>query len=376
MGDPVSARSISGQLIAPSQSDLRACLTREIISTLSSDGVFVSVSPSVEPILGLSRETFEGRTLEDICHAEDRDTIKDLLRAVQSDTDTKSAVYRVRTQNEEETWLETRIAQAPDGNLIAVSTDVSAFKRVEQALIRAREEAEAGSRSKSRFLASMSHELRTPLNAIIGFSDIISKEMFGPVGIPQYQEYADLIHQSGTTLLDLIMDILDMSKIEAGRYQLVLEDVDLGPLLAGLLSDAKAQADPKNLQIETHIPDQLNPIEADNRAIKQIIWNTVSNAVKFTPEGGTITISAHTDERQAVVVISDTGPGIPEVLIPHLDRPFEQIRENNAKLEQGPGLGLALIHALTRLHGGEVDIDTSPDSGTRVQITVPMKQAE
>lgn len=370
MGERVSAVSAVEASGGDEILDARASMTREIVSVHDKDGVIQSISPAIDRLLGIAPHTAQGRSLVDLAVPDDRGLVDGMLQSVAA-IGSGLAVYRVRTGDGAASWLETRMTCACDGTFVALSTDVTGHKHVERELIRAREDAEAASHAKSRFLASMSHELRTPLNAIIGFSDIVRKEMFGPVGVPQYKEYAELIYQSGNALLELIVDILDMAKIEAGKYKLSIVELDLPMVLRSGIADIEAAAAQKSLKIVTDIPASVPPVPADHRAVSQIIRNVLSNAVKFTPEDGSVKISAAADETHVRFVVADTGPGIPDVLLAHLDRPFEQVREIDAKKEQGAGLGLALIHALTHLHNGAVTIESGPESGTRVEIALP-----
>jgi two-component system cell cycle sensor histidine kinase PleC len=230
--------------------------------------------------------------------------------------------------------------------------------------------AEEANRSKSEFLANMSHELRTPLNAINGFSEIMSGEMFGPLGHERYKDYVQDILSSGQHLLSLINDILDMSKIEAGKMQLQPEPVDPAQLLEQCVRIMRARAEEKDIDLTVE-GEALPSIEADPRAIKQVLLNLMSNAVKFTPEGGKVAVRTFDAADGVVIQVADTGIGIAEDDLQRVGRPFEQIENQHSKVHQGSGLGLALSKSLVEMHGGTLRIDSVLGKGTTVSFTLP-----
>ena len=234
-----------------------------------------------------------------------------------------------------------------------------------------KKKADAGNKSKSEFLANISHELRTPLNAIIGFSDIMRTEMFGPLGSEKYDEYADDIHDSGNFLLGVINDVLDMSKIEAGRFQLNPETVHLNELLEETLRIIKVQAEKAEISVGQKIPKSL-VLEADRRAIKQILLNLLSNAVKFTPKGGKIDVTAKSLTQAVNIIIEDNGIGISKKALEKLGQPFEQVQDQFTKNHKGSGLGLAIARSLTLLHGGTLKITSEKGKGTTVAVRLPL----
>ena len=234
--------------------------------------------------------------------------------------------------------------------------------------------AEAANQAKSEFLANMSHELRTPLNAINGFSEIMANELFGPLGDAKYKGYAGDILKSGQHLLSLINDILDMAKIEAGKLTLHYEEVSLKEVVddAARLMRGKIEEAGLKLAIDAA---PLPHIEADHRGLKQVILNLISNAVKFTPEGGDIVVSlSQMDDQRVRVAVIDTGIGIAPEDLARLARPFEQVEGQHSKTTQGTGLGLALTKSLIELHGGELVMESEPGKGTTVSFDLPIQR--
>jgi two-component system cell cycle sensor histidine kinase PleC len=218
----------------------------------------------------------------------------------------------------------------------------------------------------------MSHELRTPLNAIIGFSEIMESAMFGPLGSDKYREYCGDIRESGKYLLDVINDILDMSKIEAGRIRLDLEELDLERILADSMRVVSGRAQDKNLTVRAEIAPEVR-FMADRRAVKQIALNLLSNAVKFTPDGGRITVRGRASAGSVMFAIEDTGIGITKQALAKLGRPFEQVESQLTKSHQGSGLGLAIAKSLCELHGGTMRIRSTPGVGTIVLVRLPIE---
>ena len=245
-------------------------------------------------------------------------------------------------------------------------------KKYEVAMTRA----EAANQAKSEFLANMSHELRTPLNAINGFSEIMAGEMFGPVGDPRYKGYAQDILKSGQHLLSLINDILDMAKIEAGKMTLHYEKVSLKEVCTDAARLMRGKADEAGLSLVIDAAD-LADIDADQRGLKQVLLNLISNAVKFTPVGGSITVGVSAeDEGLQKVWVADTGIGIAAKDLDRLAKPFEQIEGQHSKTTQGTGLGLALTKSLIELHHGVMNIESEPGRGTTVSVILPVHRPD
>ncbi|MEM9029521.1 MAG: ATP-binding protein, partial [Pseudomonadota bacterium] len=236
----------------------------------------------------------------------------------------------------------------------------------------ARGRAEAANLAKSKFLATMSHELRTPLNAILGFSEVMSKEVLGPMKNETYRDYADSIHVSGAHLLTLINEILDLSRIEAGRYQLHEDALYLTDIIQDAHHLLKLRAETKGIQIEEVFEPDLPPVWADERALRQIALNLLSNAVKFTPRGGCVTLSLlMLDDNRQVLSVHDTGPGIPADEIPKVLQAFGQGSLAHETAEGGTGLGLPIVSNLIELHGGQFDLQSELRNGTEAIVTLP-----
>jgi two-component system cell cycle sensor histidine kinase PleC len=303
-------------------------------------------------------------------------------------------------------WVQVSERATAEGGLVVTATDITPLKAQEEALKRNEQElrravanlersqeelselarkyeaekvrAEAANRAKSEFLANMSHELRTPLNAINGFSEIMVGEMYGELGDKRYVDYARDILNSGQHLLALINDILDMSKIEAGKMTLRFDPVSLEEVAEDAVRLVRNRAETAGLSLRIEFPD-LPEVEADYRAVKQVLLNLLSNAVKFTPRGGRIVVKADLRDdprgQRVRVTVQDSGIGISPEDLARLAQPFEQIENQQAKTQQGSGLGLALSKSLVEMHGGLLDLKSAPGQGTAASFSLPVQQA-
>ncbi len=303
-------------------------------------------------------------------------------------------------------WLHVSERRTKDGGYVSVGTDITTIKRHEARLVdgehrliatiadlrksqqaleiqahqlaeladkysEEKTRAEEASQAKSTFLASMSHELRTPLNAIIGFSEIMEAQMFGPLGTAKYDEYCRDIRRSGQFLLDVINDVLDMAKIEAGRIKLDFEDFEVGEVVAEAMRVVSGRAVTKRLVMVTDVAPGIR-LHADKRAVKQIAINLLSNAVKFTPDGGRVRVRARVCAGAIAFLFEDSGIGIPKEALKKLGRPFEQVESLLTKTHQGSGLGLAIAKSLAELHGGAMRIRSTLNKGTVVLLRLPI----
>lgn len=238
-----------------------------------------------------------------------------------------------------------------------------------------REHAREEIRAKSQYLASVSHELRTPLNAIIGFSDVMKARLFGPLPA-RYAEYADLIHESGQHLMELIGDVLDMSKIEADRYELVHEEFDIAEIIAISTKLMRLQAEEAGLSLSVDSLDGPVAINADRKALRQILLNLLSNAVKFTPEGGAVVVMARAQGKNLILAVGDSGIGIDQDEADRLGQPYAQAASARETDKRGTGLGLSLVRALAELHGGRMSITSRKGQGTTVSVILPVLAEE
>jgi two-component system cell cycle sensor histidine kinase PleC len=302
-------------------------------------------------------------------------------------------------------WVQISERPTAEGGLVVTAADISALKAQEEALKQNEQElrravvnlersqeqlselarkyeaekvrAEGANRAKSEFLANMSHELRTPLNAINGFSEIMVAEMYGPLGDGRYRDYSRDILNSGQHLLALINDILDMSKIEAGKMNLRFDPIDLEEVAEDAVRLVRNRAETAGLSLGLEFPE-LPEVEADYRAVKQVLLNLLSNAVKFTPRGGRIVIQADVRDdprgQRVRITVQDTGIGISAEDLARLAQPFEQIENQHAKTQQGTGLGLALSKSLVEMHGGLLDLKSAPGQGTSASFSLPVQQ--
>jgi two-component system, cell cycle sensor histidine kinase PleC len=307
-------------------------------------------------------------------------------------------------------WLQINERRTKDGGFVSVGTDITALKQHEERLLdserelmntvrdlqksrmaleqqsqrladlaekysREKTRAEEANRSKSEFLANMSHELRTPLNAIIGFSEVMVQQFFGPMGSDKYVDYARDINKSGQYLLDVISDILDMSKIEAGRLQLEIKPCNMPAIIDESLRIVAPRAQEGKVEVTVKLPKMLD-LEGDKRALKQVFINLLANAVKFTPEGGRVSVTAKKQDQRVVIVIADSGIGIPPRDLEKLGRPFEQVENQFTKTKSGSGLGLAISKSLVELHGGTLSIESEERQGTTVTVLLPRVAAQ
>jgi two-component system cell cycle sensor histidine kinase PleC len=330
---------------------------------------------------------------------------KPLIRTTVAHDSEPRGARTFEAQLEDGRWMHISERRTKDGGYVSVGTDITKIKQHEQKLIEGEKRqrativdlrksqqalerqtaeladlaekyaeektrAEEANAAKSKFLANMSHELRTPLNAIIGFSEILESGMFGPLGAEKYIEYSRDIRESGEYLLDVINDILDMSKIEAGGIRLSPETVELDSLLADCIRVVSTRASEKRLTIKAEVAPEIH-LNADRRALKQITLNLLSNAVKFTPDGGAVTVQGRLRGEAVIIGIKDNGIGIPRQALQKLGRPFEQVESQLTKRHQGSGLGLAIAKSLVELHGGAMRIRSRLGRGTLVMVRLP-----
>ncbi|HEV2561955.1 MAG TPA: PAS domain-containing sensor histidine kinase [Rhizomicrobium sp.] len=348
----------------------------DLITRHGSDGRIRFASPAAQGLLGRAPETLVGATPSALVHADDLKAMQAAFVEASYFGRAATAEVRVKRADGSHIWCEMRCrpaapVQGQAADIVAVTRDISERKAHERELIDARDMAEDANRAKSRFLANMSHELRTPLNAIIGFSEVMTHQMFGPVGSARYLEYAGVIHESGGHLLELINGILDMSKIEAGKFELSEEMFDLQDVTMQSLLFVKLTADRKGVALKMSLPEECHRIFADKRAVKQILVNLLTNGVKFTQRGGEVRLSAARDAGGIEIVVADTGVGIAPEHLKRLGQPFEQAEGEHVRTQEGTGLGLALVKAFAGMHGGSAEIESALGEGTSVRVRLP-----
>ena len=324
-----------------------------------------------------------------------------LVRGLDDDENTRTLEAKL----EDGRWLQINERHTKDGGFVSVGTDITPIKLHEGRLVESekrlmatisdlqqsrqtlqdqkqqlaelaekyaqeKHNAEAANWAKSEFLANISHELRTPLNAIIGFSEIMNEGLFGPLGSERYEEYSRDIYESGTYLLGMINDVLDMSKIEAGRFVLDYEEFNLDEMISESLRIVAHQSEERGITIEGDVPAKIT-LQADRRAVKQILLNLLSNAVKFSNENGRIHVRARQRGGCITISIEDNGIGISKQDLRKLGRPFEQVQNQFTKSHKGSGLGLAISRSLTEMHGGAMKIRSTEGEGTIVSLRLP-----
>lgn len=348
-------------------------ISPDMITRHDADGRIRYASPATAALLGYAPEALVGRAPTDLVHAEDLAAFQTMRNALVAGQ-TAELEMRLRRADASYVWVAAHVCPVPGrrrnhAGTVAVCRDITAVKERESQLIAACGQAEAANQAKTLFFAHMSHELRTPLNAILGFSDVMVQEMFGPLGASRYMEYSRLIHESGSHLLELINSVLDLSKIEAGKLEILEEEFDLAPVVESALRFIRLAAERAGVRLVTDIDPAAAEIRADRRALGQMLINLFSNAVKFTPTGGEVCLTARRRDTGIEIAVSDTGSGIAPADLKRLGRPFEQTRDAAGK--EGTGLGLALVKAYAAMHGGDVILQSALGVGTTVRLVFP-----
>ncbi|MCT8971244.1 sensor histidine kinase [Microbaculum marinisediminis] len=351
----------------------------DVLLTLRRNGNVTYSSDAALALLGTDGAGLDGDGLFARVHVADRPNYLTALddAAAGRQSDVEFRVQRGRPDGAQDyVWVEMRCRPMPGEagatpDIVGVLREVNERKWAELALSEAREEAESANIAKGRFLANMSHELRTPLNAIIGFSEILTSELYGRMDNEKHREYAGLIHESGNHLLEVVNDILDMSKIETGNFEIHPEPFDVAELIDGCRKMVVGDAEAARLRIETDLPYSMLELCADRRACKQVVLNLLSNAVKFSRPGGRIVVGSYRDGEGVAIYVADEGIGIPRHEIARLGDPFVQLREAFDRRHAGTGLGLSVVKGLVVLHGGKVEIESELGLGTRVTVRLP-----
>jgi cell cycle sensor histidine kinase DivJ len=355
----------------------------DLITAHDERGRVAFASPAAVELAGEPAQKLLGDGLFERVHVADRPAYMTALSRALADNGTMTVEFRLRRATSAETpgyaWVEMRCRplrpseQAPERpGIVAVTRDISERKAQEAELTRMRDDAESISRAKTQFLANMSHELRTPLNAVIGFSEILNRELYGALGEARYRDYARLIHESGEHLLAVVNDILDMSKLEAGKFKIVKEPFEVAGLVKSCCEIMRHAAEQRQLSLIMDIAPGLPELPADKRACKQMLINVIANAIKFTDPGGYVRVSARARAGNVELSVADNGIGIAEADLPKLGNPFVQASNSYNRSHDGAGLGLSVVKGLARLHGGRVELASALGKGTTVTILLPL----
>jgi cell cycle sensor histidine kinase DivJ len=354
----------------------------DMITQHDERGRVLFASQASQQLLGQPPARLMGEGLFECVHTADRPAYLTALSRCAANGEPIGVEFRVRhlgsSGQERYLWVEMRCRPLPSSRgalpswVLAGTRDITERKAQEGELLRARAEAESASRAKTQFLANMSHELRTPLNAVIGFSEILNRELFGALGEQRYRDYARMIHESGEHLLHVVNDILDMSKIEAGKFKLIKEPFDVGALITSCAEVMRHAAEAKRLTLLSEVPSGLPELVADRRACKQMLLNVIANAIKFTDAGGWVRISAREESGIIELVVADNGVGIAEQDLPKLGNPFVQADNAYNRGHDGAGLGLSVVKGLARLHGGRLEIASKLGQGTTAIVALPV----
>ena len=358
----------------------------DVISRHHRNGAVRFISPAAEALLGTPASLLLGYGLFDRVHVADRPAYLTALSDAARGGEAQSVEFRVKRDvprgpgaQVNFIWvemrcrpLETVFSNGAEAEVVAVMRDVTGRKNQEHALDLARSAAERADASKTRFLATMSHELRTPLNAIIGFSEMIMQEDALMLDAARRREYAQLINDSGQHLLSVVNGILDISKMESGNFELTPEPFTPREALINCCNLLALKARESGIDLVTRAPEDLPAMIGDPRAFKQIVLNLVSNAVKFTERGGTVTVSAGTEAARLVVRVADTGVGIAADDLKRIGDPFFQAGTTYQRRHEGTGLGLSIVKSLVAMHGGEMNVQSKVDEGTTVTVALPL----
>jgi PAS domain S-box-containing protein len=345
-------------------------LSIDMICIAGYDGHFKRLNPSWQKTLGYSIEELIARPYLEFVHPEDREATIQRTEKFKTSVDTVAFTNRYLCKDGSYKWLMWSATPFAEQQLIyAVARDITEFKQMQEGLVLAKEEAERSNRFKDQFLSTMSHELRTPLNAVMGFSDMLSEERYGPLNDRQ-RRYVTHINTGGRHLLRLINDILDLSKIEAGRLQLSIESVQVNSSFAEAFDCLRPLADKKSQTLVVHSSLDLS-VRADATRLRQVLMNLVGNAIKFTPEGGTIELGAQQLGEVVRIEVRDSGPGIPSEEQQRIFEAFHRLRQSD-KTSEGTGLGLAITRRLVELHGGRLGLESKPGSGSCFYFTLPI----
>jgi cell cycle sensor histidine kinase DivJ len=365
---------------APRENMVPAAQVPGLVLFLSENGIVETVSGRDLREFPVKFQTCEGHVFAELVHVSDRISLMQALDALRQGED--SALARLRFENtspnRQTQFIYARLDMTAERErsgrlrrIIGQLRDVTEKEMLRAEVASKVTEAESANDAKSRFLAAVSHELRTPLNAVLGFSDILAGEYFGKLANDRQREYVTLIRQSGAHLLSVVNTMLDMSKLESGRYELVMEPFRIAESIKACEGMLGLQAKEKGLTLTSRIQRDIGEVVADQRAIQQVLINLAGNAIKFTESGGVVSMDAALEGRMLKLTVSDTGIGIAADQMEFLGQPFMQVQNEFTRSHEGTGLGLSLVKGLVALHGGTFAITSRPGEGTVVTIMLP-----
>ena len=384
-GDAARDVALSGdESITIDQQMLAFNALPDCVSIHKPNGMVFQVSSKSNSVLGVgSSELMEGGFL-DLIHVQDR--VAALQAISDCAWDDRETVVQFRITSHSvyssggiEPWFEMRCSRfsnaqnLEDTPLVLVTTrDISEQHQLEAQAADKTKQAEAANLAKSRFLSVTSHELRTPLNAIMGFSEMLQGKTVGPTSTDKQVEYADLIHQSASHLLEVLNGILDISKIEAGKYQLFPEPFDLRRTIHSCIDIMQPIGAERSVDLVAEFADELPELTADPRAVRQILLNLLANAIKFSSPGCNVVVRVKRKGRKVVIDVIDTGMGMAAETVAKLGEPFYQADDSHSRRHEGTGLGLSIVYGLVKLHDGEVRVESAERQGTTVTVTLPI----
>jgi cell cycle sensor histidine kinase DivJ len=352
----------------------------DLITRHNSVGAVEYASPAGRTMLGCSPSELAGHGLFDRVHVADRPAYLHALSETDRTGEPRTIEFRLRRPDMANGffWVDMRCRSVIDPatgvrSLVAVTRDITEARTQKTEIVAARSSAAEANQSQVQFLAHMSHELRTPLNAIIGFSEMLERELFGKFEMARHRDYIRLIHSSGEHLLQVVNSVLDMSKLEAGKFEVVAAPFPVVPLIDSALDIMSQQIASRGLKLVRHIDRDLPDLVADRRACRQILLNLLANAAKFTEPGGTVTVSAQREHGDLLLEIRDTGIGIAANDLPRIGTPYVQADASHERRAEGTGLGVSVVKGLAELQGGSFTLESEPGRGTTATVRLPIR---
>lgn len=362
---------------------------QDAVMRFGHDGAVLFTSKSAEKLFGCQRYELSGTGLIERIHVLDRPTYMTAFSGANHDGSARTIEVRMRRDDPQEparipqfVWVEIALTPVIDtdtresrNEVVALLRDVTERHRQDAEMREARRLAEDASNAKSRFLATIGHELRTPLNAIVGFSEMMTSGVVGELS-PAHREYADIIHRSGHHLLDVVKMLLDMSRLEAGKFELMTESFEPGELIEPCFKMVESLARERRIELSSDVPRALPSITGDERACRQILINLLSNAIKFSHEGGKVTVAMKKQGMHLAISVTDRGIGMDGDALGRIGEPFFQVQDGLSRRYEGTGLGLSIVKGLIDLHQGTLKAMSTPGEGTSVTILLPINGPE